>query len=442
MALLLTSAISLTTYYVVRASLESSRIRSDTRQTIFALLFAREFLRSRPGSSRQLVSLLQTRENFDAMITSGGAWYSTALSLTPRAVPPSLVEAVEREQLAYQQTSGKGSRALVFGAPLPPEGTNLYLFYPFRDVDATLALLARVLAITSAIVIVLAGAFAQRVSRRMLKPLARVSTAAQQVAEGLLETRVEPTAEDELGMLATSFNRMAEALEEMIQRERRFVAALSHEIRTPLAAMKTTSDVLLARRDDLAPSSREAVDLLHDDVAQLGRLIEELLEMSELDARRGAVRVEQVDPRAVVGAIVHQRRREVDVTDGPDVQIATDKFRLERILANLIDNALEHGAGRGVRVTFAVDGDTYLIAVADRGPGISSENLPHLFERFYKADRSRTRAHGGIGLGLAIASQNATLLGGTLDAESVVGEGTSFVLRLPLHREPPGDAAD
>jgi two-component system sensor histidine kinase MtrB len=256
------------------------------------------------------------------------------------------------------------------------------------------------------------------------------------VAEGLLETRVEASLPDEVGVLAASFNQMAAALQDMIQRERRFVAAVSHELRTPLAALHTTSELLAAQADRLPPDLRESADLLTEDVRNLRRLVEELLEVSDLESRRARLAWEDVDLRAVATALVRRRRADVPV-QGPSVRTWTDKARVERILANLIDNALHHGQGRDVTVSLGVRNSSCEVAVADHGPGISSEDLPHLFERFYKADRSRTRSSGGIGLGLAIAMQNARLLGGTIEPRNRSGGGAIFLLQLPMRESAP-----
>jgi two-component system sensor histidine kinase MtrB len=439
-AVALTLALSMTTFLTVRTFLERSRVSSSTRQTVFALLFAREFIRANPNDMEGLVSLLQTRENFDAMVTTGDDWFSTALSLTPAAIPPRLDSLVTEERLGYQHAEVGDVRMLVFGAPLPPAETDIYLSYPLDEVDRTMGLLARVLAIAGVAVVAAAVVLAQRVSGRILRPLVRVSSAAQRVAEGLLETRVQASSPDELGMLAASFNQMAAALQDMIQRERRFVAAVSHELRTPLAALHTTGELLSARRGELSPSAREAVDLVLEDITSLRRLVDELMEVSELDSQRGSVRWERVSLSSVAEAVARRRRLDMSA-EGPDVVTFTDKARLERILGNLLDNAVEHGLGRDLRLFVqALDGEC-AVAVSDTGPGIPQEDLPHLFERFYKADRSRSRERGGIGLGLAIAMQNARLLGGTIEAISAVGEGSTFILRLPVRDSPPNEEA-
>lgn len=429
-AALLTMVLSVATFVAVRAFLDGQRVRSSIRQTIFTLTFARDFLGSDPGRSRELVSLLQSREALDALVTEGDRWFSTSLSLTPRDIPGDLASEVLREQVAYQYETIGGNHVLIYGAPLPPAMTNLYLFYSLSDIDRTMSLLARVLAVAGIAVVVAAALLAQPVARRILRPLAGVSTAAQRVAEGLLETRVEASLSDEVGLLAASFNQMAAALQDMIQRERRFVAAVSHELRTPLAALHTTSELLAARADRLPPDLREPADLLVEDVRNLRRLVEELLEVSELGSRRATLRWEEVDLRALVAAVIRRRRADVPV-DGPAVRTWADKARVERIVGNLIDNALHHGQGKDVAVSVAVTDGQCEVTVADHGPGIAPQDLPHLFERFYKADRSRTRG-GGIGLGLGIAMENAKLLGGTIEPSNRPEGGATFVFRLPL----------
>ena len=434
-ALLLSAALCTATFLSVRAFLEHQQVRTTTRQTIFALTFARDFLATDRGGAQDLVRFLQTHANFDAMVTEGSSWYATSLSLTPNAVPSPLAAEVRAERVAYQQTVLGDSPLLVYGSPLPPPDTNLYLFYSVSGTDRTLSLILRVLIVSATAVVGLAALLAQPVARRLLQPLVAVSTAAQQVAEGLLETRVETTVHDEVGVLAASFNRMASAFQDMLMRERRFVAAVSHELRTPLATMRATSDVLASHVDRLPPDMREAVDLLAEDVVGMQTLVEELLEISQLESRRAPVRWEEADVRSIAEAVVRRRRLDVEVT-GTSLRLAVDKARLDRILGNLVDNAFQHGGGQGVTITILHRDGRCEIVVSDRGPGIPEEDLPRVFERFYKADPVRPRSGGGIGLGLAIAEQNARLLGGSLLARNRAGGGAEFVLVLPIRQWP------
>lgn len=422
------------TYLTVAKILEDQHLEGATRQTIFGLLFAREFVGDDATRSQRAVSLLRLREDLDALATVGGSWFSSSFSITPDAIPDGLRALVVQEKLAYEYSRLGPDRAVVFGAPLPPKGVDLYLFFPLRDVDRTLRLLARVLMVIGVASVFAAAAIAQRLSWRILRPLAAVSEAAQRVADGLLQTRVPSASADELGALADSFNEMAAALEERIARERRFVGNVSHELRTPLATLAATSELLVAHRDELSPEAREAADLVAEDVAGLSRLLENLLETSSLDAGTATLRWERVDLWALVEAVTSRRRREVPVEGSPVVTFA-DKARLERIVGNLIDNAFEHGGGSDVRVRISNDGERCRVEVMDHGPGIGPEDLPHVFDRFFKADVSRARDRGGIGLGLSIARQSALLLGGDIEARSRPGVETVFTLVLPLRSE-------
>jgi two-component system sensor histidine kinase MtrB len=272
--------------------------------------------------------------------------------------------------------------------------------------------------------------FARRLSAGILHPLAAVSGAAHRMAEGLLETRVETVSVDELGQLAASFNQMAAALRDMILHERNFVAAVSHELRTPLAALNAAVEVVAAYTGLLPEDGREALELVREDLVALRKLVEELMEVSELDSGRATVREEAVQVRSFLDALLQRKHRDATV-EGPDVTITTDMARLERILGNLVDNAYEHGEGRGVSIAVAEENGFCSVTVTDRGPGIGAEEISMIFRRFYKPDRSRTRERGGVGLGLAIAHENAKLLGATIEVSSAPGEKTSFALRLP-----------
>lgn len=432
-ATILAIVLSVATLFTVRRLVEDQRVRSSRRQTLFAVLFAREYLAA-GNDPQQLVSRLQIRQRFDAMVTVGAQWYATGLELSPRVVPSDLRDLVAREGLGYAITRQAGERVLVFGAPLPPAGTDLYLFFDLEDIDRTFSILGRALIVISLVVVSLMAFFARRLTQGILHPLAQVSGAAQRMAEGLLETRVETLSDDELGQLASSFNQMGEALRKMIQHERNFVAAVSHELRTPLAALNAAVEVVGHYSDRLPPDGREALDLVRDDLIALRTLVEELMEVSELDSGGAAVRTELVEVRSFLEALTKRKHVEPAVR-GPEVTVVTDMARLSRIVSNLIDNAYSHGEGRDVSIEVASSDGDCSITVADRGPGIAQDDVAMLFRRFYKSDRSRTREHGGVGLGLAIAQENARLLGGRIDVTTRPSGGTAFTVHLPQGAE-------
>lgn len=432
-AALLASVLSVATLFAVRRVVEDQRIRSSTRQTLFAVLFAREFLATQPDPE-ELVSRLQIRRRFDAMVTVADEWFATGLELTPDTVPNDLRALVAREGVGYTIRKHDGGRVLIYGIPLPPRQTDLFLFFALEDIDRTLSVLGRALVAIGLLVVGLMAFFARRLSAGILHPLAAVGGAAQRMAEGLLETRVETNSADELGQLATSFNQMGEALRDMIQHERNFVAAVSHELRTPLAALNAAVEVLAAYKDRLPEDGREAFELVREDLVALRKLVEELMEVSELDSGRATVRFEPVRIRSFLEVLLRRRHRDIPVA-GADLTITTDMARLERIVGNLVDNAFDHGEGRDVSIDVAEQNGICGVTVIDHGPGIAAEEIPMLFRRFYKPDRSRTRERGGVGLGLAIAYENAKLLGATVEVSSTPGGETSFTVRLPMRAD-------
>jgi two-component system sensor histidine kinase MtrB len=295
------------------------------------------------------------------------------------------------------------------------------------------------------VVVLLAALIGHVLARRTLSPVGRAGDAARAVAEGLLATRLPVGARDEFGAWAESFNRMAEALEAKIAalsraqaRERRFTADVAHELRTPVTALATAASLVHAHLDELPSGVRRPAELLVSDVVRLRRLVEELMEISRLDAGREDVLLRPVELGELVDAILGSRGWSGRVAvSGTAPPVHTDPRRLERILANVLANAVEHG-GRDVRVALSAADRTVTVRVTDRGPGIPAAHLPHLFDRFYKADPARGGA--GSGLGLAIARENARLLGAGLTVHSEPGAGTEFRITVPVaYLLPDGD---
>jgi two-component system sensor histidine kinase MtrB len=265
------------------------------------------------------------------------------------------------------------------------------------------------------------------------------------MAGGRLETRLPAGSQDEFGTWAAAFNEMADALEAKIadlvaaqDRERRFTANVAHELRTPLAALVAEASVLSGQQNQLPAATRRPVELLIADVRRLRTLVDELMEISRLDARSEDVQRHGVDFASIAAALISARGWQDRVAASGTLTLSTDPRRVERILANLIGNAIEH-SGKGVSVRTGTDGDVGWVEVADGGPGIATEHLPHIFERFYKADSARSSP--GTGLGLAIALENARLLGGAISVTSDVVHGTVFRLTLPVGPYPRGITA-
>jgi two-component system, OmpR family, sensor histidine kinase MtrB len=427
------AALAAGSYFVVRHNLLADSVDSGARQARRNLVIAPTYLRQSPKA------LLDAYERGGDFLTVGiqrGRPFSSSFSVGVRQVPAELRRLVERGELGYQRETVAGTHYLVVGGSAG-RNTELYFFFSEQNLRHELAQLRDILLAGLAILVLAAALVGETLARRTLRPVARASDAARSLAEGLLETRLAVTGSDEFGAWAEAFNEMAAALEAKISalsaaqaRERRFTADVAHELRTPLTALVGEAALLGEHLDRMPPESRRPAELLITDVGRLRRLVEDLMEISRFDAGREGVQAEAVDVGSLAAATIRARGWEGRVRlDAGEAVITSDPRRLERIVANLVGNALEHG-GHDVAVRVGRDGVGVFVEVVDEGPGIASEHLPHLFERFYKADAARSGR--GTGLGLAIAQENARVLGGEIEVWSELGEGTRFTLRLPV----------
>lgn len=421
------AALAVGSYVVVRHNLRADSVHSATQQAKRNLVIAPSYKRS--GA---LLSAYEGR-GFETVGVERGKAFGSSLSLSLPAVPAELRRLVKGGGFGYQRRTITGTHYLVVGGPAG--GRELYFFFSEQNLQHELIVLRNILLVGLGIVIVLAALTGALLARRTLRPVAQASVAAHSLAEGLLETRLPVEGRDEFGAWAQAFNEMAAALESKIEalneaqaRERRFTADVAHELRTPLTGLVGEASLLSEHLERMPPESRRPAELLISDVGRLRRLVEELMEISRLEAGAESVHDEQVDLASVTAAILRSRGWDGRVRlTAEQVVVTTDPRRYERIVSNLVGNALEHGVD-GVDVGVRPDGDGAVVEVTDHGPGIPPEHLPHLFERFYKADPAR--AGHGSGLGLAIAQQNARLLGGEIEVWSEPGKGTRFTFRL------------
>jgi two-component system, OmpR family, sensor histidine kinase MtrB len=425
------AALALGSYFVVRHNLLADSVASGEQQARRNLAVAPAYLGQ--GTDELLAAYGRSTAGFRTAGIRRGRPFSSSPSAGMRQVPAGLRRLVSRGELGYERTDVAGDHYLVVGGPVGQE-TELYYFFPENGLRHDLALLRNILAGGVGILVLLAGFAGALLARQTLRPVGRASDAARSLAEGLLETRLPVEGRDEFGSWAQSFNEMAAALETKIAdlsaaqaRERRFTADVAHELRTPLTALVGEASLLAEHLDSMPPESRRPAELLVADVGRLRRLVEDLMEISRFDAGQESVHAETVELGALTSATVRARGWDGRVRlEADEVELTSDPRRLERIVANLVGNAVEHG-DTGVAVRVGSDGGPF-VEVADHGPGIAREHLPHLFERFYKADAARSG--GGTGLGLAIAQENARLLGGRIEVWSEPGEGTRFTLRL------------
>ncbi|MGH3660641.1 MAG: MtrAB system histidine kinase MtrB [Micromonosporaceae bacterium] len=419
-----------------------------------------------PNLKPTLLSLISTLSNvpgrageFDVVLDSSDPGISvdpvTTNNAAERYVPKGLHRMVASSGLyGFQFTranpDGGGMRPyLVVGTPVKLDWGTFELFYLFpldEETEADSRVRETVLIAGVALVLLLA-LLAWLVTQLVVSPVRIAARTAQRLSAGLLHERMQVRGEDELATLATSFNQMAGnlqqqivQLEELSRLQRRFTSDVSHELRTPLTTVRMAADVLHAARGDFRTDVARSAELLQVELDRFEDLLGDLLEISRFDAGFAHLEPEALDVTSialrVVDLLAPLARRQgvrVEVMAPTEPVIAeVDGRRVERILRNLIDNAIEHGDGKPVVVSVASDQDAVAVLVRDQGIGLRPGDEKQVFNRFWRADPSRARQTGGSGLGLSISLEDARLHGGWLEAAGAVGKGSQFRLTLPV----------
>ncbi|GAB1508443.1 ATP-binding protein [Actinophytocola sp. KF-1] len=392
-------------------------------------------LRTLPPTDVQLRSLAGALSNRTdtAAVEYGDRWVG---DLRPQWVPPGLRRAVDGGRVSWQRTELGAGPMLVIGTRIGGTELTVYSLKSLAPEQASIdgmaarAWLVSLGALGAAVLLALLAA------EGVLGPVRELRRAAWRLGAGDLTARTTVRGTDELAGVSATFNHTAQALQHhvgelrrMESEARRFVADVSHELRTPLAAMTAVTDVLDEEAETLPPDAAQAARLVSQETKNLTRLVNDLIEITRFDSGRATLVLDEVDVAAAITSTLDTRgwltRVETTLPDGVTARL--DVRRLDVIVANLVGNALTHGA-EPVRVTLTADDQWLTIQVTDEGPGLPPAVLPHVFDRFYKADTARTRSPGS-GLGLAIARENAHLHGGTLTAANA--GGAVFTLTLP-----------
>ena len=371
-------------------------------------------------------------------------------------ITPQMREAVAQGGAQWQSVgirasdSDKVSPGILVGTQvqLPRAGTHeLYILYSLaadqRQVDVVLRVL--VLSALPIIVTLPIGVFA--LLHRLLLPVRLTVSAATKAAEGDLDVRVEVHGADEMAALGRAFNAMTSSLQDTISRydelaklQQRFVSDVSHELRTPLTTIRMAEDIVWDNREDLPAHARRSAELLHDQTERMEQMLADLLEISRYDAASALLDAEERDLRPIITRVV-EACAELAQRQGVPVEVVAparaaaeiDERRIERVIRNLVVNAIEHADGTRVTITVATSATDVACRVRDRGVGMTQEVADHVFDRFYRADTARARTTGGTGLGLAIATEDVAIHGGRLQAYGEPGKGASFLMTLPKH---------
>lgn len=353
---------------------------------------------------------------------------------------------------SLQDGPGEGTPAVAVGSRvvLPADGGTYALYYLFGmdEEQRTLNLVRRSLLTSGTLLLALTAGIVFLVTRQVINPVRMARRVAERIASGRLEERMHVQGEDDIARLAVSFNQMAETLQQQIRQledlsrvQRQFVSDVSHELRTPLTTVRMAGDVLHDSKDGFDPITARAAELLQKELDRFETLLSDLLEISRFDAGAAGLELAEVNLVDVVHRVVDQSgpvaaRRGVDlVLDATQPCVAeVDERRIERVLRNLVANAIDHANVRGdARVLIRVRSDLHAtaITVRDFGVGLEPGQAAMVFNRFWRADPARARTTGGTGLGLAIALEDAQLHGGWLQVWGAPDQGAQFRLTVP-----------
>jgi two-component system sensor histidine kinase MtrB len=460
---------------VQSAQVEASRITSDlqaqfdntdkTNNVAELNLSARDFIKkaAAPGgdSERYLVftrSIGNTSPNVLQTVLSG----EVGLNAVPDQLRRAVASDPRRQQVMLAPVTDPATDrpvpAVLVGSQVevPLAGKyDIYAAFPMQREQATLDLITKWFAVGGIVLVLLVGAVAWVVTRQVVSPVRRAAQVAERLSSGRLNERMRARGEDDLALLAKSFNEMADSLQSQIRQleglsrvQQRFVSDVSHELRTPLTTIRMAADLIHDSRKDFEPAVSRSAELLHNELDRFEELLGDLLEISRFDAGAAALDAEVTDLRDVIGRALQSAQPLADrwgssltVDAQPPCDAEIDPRRVERILRNLFVNAVEHGEGRPVEIAIAGNTSAVSVTVRDHGVGLRPGEAALVFNRFWRADPARARTTGGTGLGLAISLEDARLHEGWLQAWGEPGEGSSFRLTLPRRLgKPIGDS--
>lgn len=413
--------------------------------SIPTFLFARSFLleqretsaltRALVNSSTVEVALTEGKAPGDAlavvpsvgdsqpMLQVDGLWYTTGVTVDPNELPPDLLPTAAAEDGAMQRFRASDAE-LYLAIAVPVPGGSYVESFPLAELDAAITWLGALLAGGSLAALVSGALLGRWAGARILRPLGDMAGVAVRITAGDLSARVESSDDPDLGPIATAFNDMASTVETRLERERRFSANVSHELRSPLTGILGTAELLEARKDGLPKREETLVGALVSQVRRFSGLVLDLLELSQIGGDRDVL-PDLVDIAALARFVVEERDKPAWMVQGT-ATARTDPRRLERILANLVDNAESHGNGLQRIVIDRTDGHTE-IAVDDQGDGVAIEDRERIFEPFNRGSKTDRK---GSGLGLAIVTEQARLIGATVSIDDAPGGGARFVVSL------------
>ena len=430
-ALLLSGA----SYITARTYLLQRRDEIVERQAFNNAQLIRTQLRTRRSEAFELIAGIRTESNGFAVLhlSTEDLYFSQDIRNTQTLLPPDLVAATLQGITSRQRFSIGGEPFIAVGVSINEIDVQYFEVFPLSDEERTLTIIGSTLVVGILVVGSLSSLVGLWVSRRLMRPLERVSEAASEIAEGGLDTRLEQETDPDLSRLVNSFNEMADAVQTRIEREVRFASDVSHELRSPITALAAAVEVLDARRADLSDRTQQALDVVVSQIRRFDQMVLDLLELSRLDVGISDLHREEIDVVPFIRRIASRYGVDdirIKVREGSDSVFKIDKRRFERIMANLLENARLHGGGVTRIVIENRPNEKSRVAVEDSGPGVAQSERVQIFERFARGSAGRSRA-GGPGLGLALVAEHARAHGGSAWVEDSSTGGARFVVEFP-----------
>lgn len=438
-------ALSVVTYASTRSYLLGQRSEVAQRQAFNNAQLMRNVIETDGANIAELVTQIRTEQNGYAVVQlderpgrTSLFYAQEPLRFTQSNLPPELLELTLKNKTGRQRFQFENRPYEAIGVAVPSVGLHYFEAFPVTDVENTLRTIQITLLIGVVLITLLAGVLGFYMSQNVLLPLTRVALAANKIATGGLDTRLAHEDDSDLERLVVSFNEMANAVQQRIEREQRFASDVSHELRSPVTALSAAADVLVSRKSEFSERNQQAIDIMQKQIERFDRTVLDLLELSRLDAHVVDHETENVQLNDLIHRIMHRYGfgevpfiSSVQSSDGEtraDDETKLDRRRIERILVNLLENARDHADG-ATRVTLTSSADLFTLAVHDAGPGVASSERTHIFDRFARGTASRNSK--GSGLGLAIVNEHAHALHGEAHVEQSTEGGSSFIVVFP-----------
>ncbi|MBK5286913.1 MAG: HAMP domain-containing histidine kinase [Acidimicrobiia bacterium] len=432
-SLVISATIAIATYAICERYLVEQRENALLRQ---AWSDARIMEQSLAADDRPAaISSYETAPGSKALVNVDGAWFGTSVGIGRSDIPRSLRTAVAAGAPAHQRIRLDGTPFFVVGVPLPSENATFYEFTSIAPLDRTLRTISAALVAGGAVASLLGALLALWIARLVVRPLTETARAAERVAAGDLDTRLDKYDDPDLALLSDSFNQMVDAVQHRLRREASFSSDVSHELRSPITTLAAATELMRRRRDQLPPDMQEIFDLLCADIARFSQLVEDLLEISRADAGAEELRLEPVVLEEFIRHYTDRLDEHITIEVAADIvgsRILLDKRRFERVIENLTANARAYADGvTAIRISRR--DSMARIELEDAGPGIAPEERALIFERFHRGSSAGRRGSTkGSGLGLALVAEQVRLHGGKVEVlDALTGDGARFVVELP-----------